>query len=506
MDSELKEVLKGIKGFRDFYPEDYAEYKVIFDAMHSVSKKFGYEEYESPTIEFAKLIEYKSGQELVDETYRLFDRENRKLVLRPELTPTLARLVVNQHQRYPKPMRWYSIPRVFRDETPQRGRVKEHYQFNADIIGVDHPAADAEIIALSIDIIKTAGLRDGEFICVINSRELLQGYIEYIQAPNYVDVIRVIDARAKYLQTTLENKISKDFRDKSGKKLKKTEITDLALKLRTIWQQDSELKESYSEERKNPILSEYLDQLSKIEEDGLKTALQEIGLNKDQADKLYIFVTLRGKPNNVLQKLKRLDIGEKSELALKNLEELAYYLELYKVVDNCKFDTSIARGLDYYTGIVYEFFDQTGYVVRAIAGGGRYDKLVESFGGGLIPATGIGMGETVLHSILKHLGRFEKYSSPAKIYVAPITEDVLVASAEIANKLRKENSVIFNPLKWKLSRQLEDASSRNVPLMIIIGKRDLAENKVTLRDLKTGEQKIIPISEIEKEIKKQLKK
>ena len=98
MDSELKEILKGIKGFRDFYPEDYAEFKVIFDAMHSVSRKFGYEEYESPTVEYAKLIEYKSGQELVDETYRLYDRENRKLVLRPELTPTLARLVVNQHQ------------------------------------------------------------------------------------------------------------------------------------------------------------------------------------------------------------------------------------------------------------------------------------------------------------------------------------------------------------------------------------------------------------------------
>ena len=505
MDSELKEILKGIKGFRDFYPEDYAEYKVIFDAMHSVTHRFGYEEYECPTVEFAKLIEYKSGQELIDETYRLFDRENRKLVLRPELTPSLARLVVNQHQRYPKPMRWYSIPRVFRDETPQRGRVKEHYQFNADIIGIDHPAADAEIIALSVNIIKTAGLKDGEFICVINSRELLQGFIEYIKAPNYVDVIRVVDARAKHLQTTLENKIKNAIQVETGENPKKTEVTDFALKLRTIWQQDPEIKEQYSEIRKQSILSKYLDQLNSIEEDGLKAALLEIGLTSEQAAKLYTFVTIRGKPKDVLLRLKELDIGEKSEKALKNLDELAYFLELFNVINNCEFDTSIARGLDYYTGIVYEFFDRTGYVVRAIAGGGRYDRLVESFGGGLIPATGIGMGETVLHSILKHLGRFEKYSSPAKIYVAPISKDILTETAEIANKLRNDYSVLFNPLNWNLSRQLEDASSRNVPLMVIVGKRDLAENNVTIRDLKTGDQKTISISKLKNEIKKQLK-
>jgi histidyl-tRNA synthetase len=498
MDSELKEILKGIKGFRDFYPEYYAEFKVIFNAMHSVSRKFGYEEYESPTIEYAKLIEYKSGQELVDETYRLYDRENRKLVLRPELTPTLARLIVNQHQRYPKPMRWYSIPRVFRDETPQRGRVKEHYQFNADIIGIDHPAADAEIIALSVDIIKTAGLKDEEFICVINSRELLQGFIEYIEAPNYVDVIRVIDARAKHLQNTLEEKLAKDIQ-------KTIEVTDLALKLRTIWQQDPEIKEDYAEIRKDKILSQYLDQLNSLEEEGLKTALTEIGLTSEQAAKLYTFATLRGKPEEVIQKLRNLDIGEKSEKALKKLEILAQFLKLFNVSNNCEFDTSIARGLDYYTGIVYEFFDRTGYVVRAIAGGGRYDKLVENFGGGLIPATGIGMGETVLHSILKHLGRFEEYSSPAKIYIAPISKDVLTETAKIANNLRKEYPVIFNPFGWKLSRQLEDASSRNVLIMIIVGKRDLAENNVTIRDLKSGEQQTVSISSIGKEIKNLIK-
>ena len=376
--------------------------------------------------------------------------------------------------------------------------MKEHYQFNADIIGIDHPAADAEIIALSVNIIKTAGLKDEEFICVINSRELLQGYIEYIEVSNYVDVIRVIDARAKHLQNTLEGKLAKNIQNKA-------EVTDLALKLRTIWQQDPEMKEDYSEIRKDIRLSQYLDQLSSLEEEGLKTALIEIGLKPEQAAKLYTFATIRGKPNEVVQKLGTLDIGEKSKKALKKLEILAKFLDLFHVSNNCEFDTSIARGLDYYTGIVYEFFDRTGYVVRAIAGGGRYDKLVKNFGGGFIPATGIGMGETVLHSILKHLGRFEEYSSPAKIFVAPISKEVLTETAKIANDLRKTYSVIFNPFDWKLSRQLEDASSRKALIMIIVGKRDLAENNVTIRDLKSGEQKLVSITNIKKEIKNLLK-
>ncbi|MHA2358583.1 MAG: ATP phosphoribosyltransferase regulatory subunit, partial [Candidatus Heimdallarchaeaceae archaeon] len=271
MDSELKEILKGIKGLRDFYPENFAEINMILDIMRSTSRKFGYEEYEGPSIEFAKLIEYKSGQELVDETYRLFDRENRKLVLRPEQTPTLARLVVNQHQRYPKPMRWYSIPRIFRDETPQKGRVKEHFQFNADIIGVEHVGADAEIIALTTEIIRTAGLKDDEFVCVINSRELLQGYIEYLKISDYLGVIKIIDSRGKYLQ----NQLQKNLENQGVNKDKANEI---ATQLRQIWRQDPEIKKEYPELQKDKKVSQILDELNSIEEKCVIDAFSSIGL------------------------------------------------------------------------------------------------------------------------------------------------------------------------------------------------------------------------------------
>ena len=127
---------------------------------------------------------------------------------------------------------------------------------------------------------------------------------------------------------------------------------------------------------------------------------------------------------------------------------------------------------------------------------------MESFGGGKIPATGIGMGETVLHSILKALNRFPSYKHPAKIYVAAISGDVTKTAAELAQKLRKNFSVIFNPFGWKLSRQLEDAGNRNIPYMIIVGKRDLEEDKVTLRDMKTGEQSTILISKLQSDLLK----
>ncbi|MHA1668199.1 MAG: histidine--tRNA ligase [Candidatus Heimdallarchaeaceae archaeon] len=503
MDSELKEVLKGIKGFRDFYPEDYAEYKVIFNAIHSISRLFGYEEYEGPTIEFEKLIEYKSGQELLSETFRLTDREKRKLILRPEMTPTLARLVVNQHQRYPKPMRWYSIPRIFRDETPQKGRVKEHYQFNADIIGVDHPAADAEIIALTTAIIKKSGLRDGEFVCVINSRELLQSYIEQLGVKNYLRVIKVIDARAKYLQESIEKGIFKDQLELKTKNPPTQQLKEYAMQLRTIWQRDPNLTQDYSRLRENAFLGAYLEKLQWIEERSFTQALKKIELSSEQIEKLYSFVSIKGEPKFVINKLQKLNLNEKSMQALNKLEDLSLYLENYNVIQNCEYNLSIARGLDYYTGIVFEFFDTTGSVVRAIAGGGRYDQLVKNFGGGVIPCTGIGMGETVLHAVLKDLGRFEPYTSPVQIYVAPINKEVVNEAITIANKLREQFSVIINPFSWTLKKQLEDAANRKIPLVVIVGKRDLEDNKVTLRDLETGEQKLIKIDKIVSEIRKQ---
>ncbi len=184
------------------------------------------------------------------------------------------------------------------------------------------------------------------------------------------------------------------------------------------------------------------------------------------------------------------------------MRELATYLDYFGVINNCEYNASIARGLDYYTGIVYEFFDRTGSVVRAIAGGGRYDQLVSSFGGEKIPATGIGMGETVLMAILEDLGRLPPYFQKVDFYVAPVNKKVIKEATDIATRLRKEFKVLFNPFGWKLTNQLEDAAIRKIKYMIIVGKRELEQNRVTIRNLETGEQTLLSVEGIENELRK----
>lgn len=496
MDSELKEILKGIKGFRDFYPEDYAEINKILNIMRDVSTKFGFEEYEGPSLEYAKLIEHKSGQELYDEIYSLVDREKRRLVLRPEQTPTLARLIANQHQKYPKPMRWFSIPRIFRDETPQRGRVKEHFQFNADIIGVDHVGADAEIIALTTQIIKRAGLKKDEFVCTINSRELVQNYLNNLGVENLPDVIRAIDSREKHVQSYIKQ-------DLINKKVEKEKADDLSMIVRTVWMQDPKLEKFSSILKKDSNLAPYVDSLQEIAETVIKKSFKELGLTDFQSDQLYAFSNIRGNPEAFIEQIQNeFDLDEATKEVLDKMNELAVYLKMFGVIDTCIYDASIARGLDYYTGIVFEFYDTTGSVVRAIAGGGRYDQLVESFGGGKIPSTGIGMGETVLYSILKEQGKLEKYKHPAMVYVIPMTKDVTNIAAEIVSNLRDNFATLFNPFGWNRKKQLQDAVTRNIPYVVIVGKRDLENKNVTLKNLETREESLVLISNLTKELKK----
>ncbi|MHA1202167.1 MAG: histidine--tRNA ligase [Candidatus Heimdallarchaeaceae archaeon] len=498
MDSELKEILKGIKGFRDFYPEDYAEINKILNIMRDISTKFGFEEYEGPSLEYAKLIEHKSGQELYDEIYSLEDREKRRLVLRPEQTPTLARLIANQHQRYPKPMRWYSIPRIFRDETPQRGRVKEHFQFNADIIGVDHVGADAEIIALTTEIIKKAGLNEDEFVCTINSRELVQNYLNHLGVENLPDVIRAIDSREKHVQSYIKQ-------DLINKKVEKEKADDLSMIVRTVWMQDPKLEKFSSILQKDSNLAPYVDSLQEIAEKVIKKSFKDLGLTDLQSDKLYVFSNVRGNPELFIDQMQNeFDLDEATKEVLDKMKELAVYLKMFGVIDTCIYDASIARGLDYYTGIVFEFYDTTGSVVRAIAGGGRYDQLVESFGGGKIPSTGIGMGETVLYSILKEQEKLEKYKHPAMVYVVPMTEDVINIAAEIVSTLRDNFATLFNPFGWNRKKQLQDAINRNIPYVVIVGKRDLEIKNVTLKNLETREESLVLISDLTKELKKRI--
>ncbi|MHA2098100.1 MAG: ATP phosphoribosyltransferase regulatory subunit [Candidatus Kariarchaeaceae archaeon] len=178
------DLLSGLQGFRDYYPEYWKEIDFILNNMKTVSQKYGYLEYEGPSLERVELIEVKSGADLMKEIFQLTDRNESRLLLRPEQTPTLARMLAKEQQRYKRPIRWFSIPRLFRDETVQKGREREFWQLNVDILGEESVSADAEVIAVAVDIIREVGLEDNQFKMFVNHRELLNSYISSITEIN----------------------------------------------------------------------------------------------------------------------------------------------------------------------------------------------------------------------------------------------------------------------------------------------------------------------------------
>jgi len=169
---------KALPGFRDFFPEEFALRAHIFEAMRTVARRYGFEEYDGPPLEELELYTGKSGQEIVDQLYHFIDRGGRAVALRPEMTPTLARMVAERANGLRKPIRWFSIPQLFRYERQQRGRLKEHFQLNADLVGEPGPGGDAEIIALAIDVIRALGLTAADVRVRVSDRRLLAVLLE----------------------------------------------------------------------------------------------------------------------------------------------------------------------------------------------------------------------------------------------------------------------------------------------------------------------------------------
>jgi histidyl-tRNA synthetase len=189
-----------VKGFRDFYPEELASRKWLFEKMREVSRKFGYQEYEGPCLEPLALYAAKSGEELVrEQTFILTDRSGEKLALRPELTPTLARMVSQKQTQLPKPIRWFSIGPRWRYEKPQKGRTREFYQWDLDLLGVESPEADAEVIAIAAEFLKAVGLTPNQVVIKVNNRQLMEEKLDLIEIPRRLipQVFRAIDKKEK---------------------------------------------------------------------------------------------------------------------------------------------------------------------------------------------------------------------------------------------------------------------------------------------------------------------
>ena len=458
--------IPAVKGTRDFYPEDMAVRNWIIDGWKRVSLRNGFQEYDGPIFEYLKMFQIKSGDEIVEQLFSLKDRGGRDLALRPEITPTLARMVNQRINSLPRPIKWFSVPRLFRAERPQKGRLREFFQWNIDIIGETNAfgkiLADAEVIFATVDYLRSVGLADNDIKVKISSRELLSAYLKALGASEekLESIYAVLDKKAKLPPETFEALLKEQFPEPAGFK----EMVNNVLQFMNV----GSMKE--------------LEQFTK-----------KHGLTM-------------GSPYN-------------------DMEMLFYQLDNMGVGNFCKYEPGIVRGLAYYTGIVFEVHDIRGDL-RAICGGGRYDNLLKNFGGPAIPATGMGMGDCVLEILLKEKGLLEKrvpkkqtdyfvaslgvgtaagdnvhHRFAQRTGIAPSSMGAIEAVYRIIAELRlRGKSANFSYKMGTISSQLKQASEQNAKYCIIIGD-EFKENKLAIKDMATGQQELIEVDKFFEKIR-----
>lgn len=411
------------KGVRDFYPQDQVAQDYIFGVMSSVARGWGYDEYGASVLEPLQLYGSKTSEEIVrEQIYHFKDRGDRDVALRPEMTPTVARMIAAKIQELPAPIRWYSIPNLFRYEKPQRGRLREHWQLNVDMFGVSSLLAEIEVISIAFDIMKKFGADKKDFMIKINSRPLLDDIFKKIEIDQDKRqfVYRLIDKKEKMS--------SDDFRHALvaliGEKKAETLLEDLYFG------------------------------------EGLLTMM----VNESEAAKAL---------NKTIDTLRS------------------------RGISNLMFDPTITRGFDYYTGIVFEVFDTNKENPRTIFGGGRYDDLVGAFTNQKVPAFGFGMGDVTTRDFLITHNLMPKIDSTTDIYICVAPETDMEEVYKIAQNLReKKINTAIDISGKKLADQLKSLDKRHIPFVITVGAEEIKNQKFTIRDTLTREEKSGSIDDI----------
>ncbi|HEX3018881.1 MAG TPA: histidine--tRNA ligase [Chitinispirillaceae bacterium] len=427
-------VPSGPKGTRDFYPEEMSFQQFIFSSWQKTCQRYGFEYYEAPMFEHLEIYTQKSGEEIEKQLYTFKDKAERMLALRPELTPSLARMVAAKGNALKRPVRWYSIPRLFRYEKMQKGRLREFFQLNMDILGVEDVSADAELISAVIDMMRDLGLNADDFKVRISSR------------------------------TLLEELFTASGLDKS----------------------------SFAE------LYALLDRKNKISEQQYKEDLAEI-IPDQQLQNRFLAIFASDSLDQI-----QLNTGETP--ALDNLKELFKLLNYYGFSQYVTFDIGIVRGLAYYTGIVFEVFDIK-KSMRAIAGGGRYDKLVELYGGPSTPAVGFAAGDVVLGDLIKEKGLQPQLSARSDVFLVAVGDSGLKELIDLAQRIRSEGFSCEFPLKISnIGKQLKAANAARSLISIFVGGQEASEGKFRCKDMLNGEEILVNTNEIISFLQKRLTK
>jgi len=407
------------KGARDFYPEDKRLQKYMFGIMRRVAEQYGYEEYDAPILEPIELYLAKTGEEIVNEqTYTFMDRGGRQVAVRPEMTPTVSRMVAGKRQELAYPLRWYSIPNLWRYERPQRGRLREHWQLNVDIFGVDNLLAEAEIIQVADGILKAVGAAHDMYTIKINSRKLMDFiFKEYLQLDGVQThtIAKLIDRKDKMPHEEFVAAVDSVF-----------------------------------------------------------TPMQREAGASNKLLGLLRIKTIEHMPEVIRQ-----------ETAALEVYHLIHTLKQNRIT-NVKFDMGIMRGFDYYTGIVFEIFDENPDNNRSMLGGGRYDGLVGLFGVEPVPTVGFGFGDVTLENFMRGHNLMPPMRPETDVYVVVIG-DVQKEAGRVIAEMREMGANIATDLTGaKPDKQIKTAVKKGIHYVMFIGERDLADEQYEIKNLITG--------------------
>jgi len=431
-----------LKGMDDLFPSDMRVVKYLTNKLKEISELYSYMEYDTPLLEPIEIYEAKTSAELVNEqSFIVEKKEGERLILRPEITPTLARMVAQKEQELKKPIRWYSIPKCYRYEQPQRGRKREFLQFNIDILGEDTLYAELEIFQIVIEILTSFGATSEQFQIIFNNRRFIDAVCEFIlEIPDkkYSTVYDVLDKSDKMDEDEFEKFVRDSFQNEF--------VVQSIYKLRDA-----------------DDLEELLGSFDDVPE---------------------VFYKSRG-----YQELKKLEnLIQKSEI------------EKY-----CSFSSGIVRGLDYYTGTVFEVFDTGKKNIRAIFGGGRYDDLLSIFSDKELSGIGFGMGVLMLELFLRTYDLLpddlEEPDYSEVIYITTIDEKVAPYAFKLAQKIREHKIPCLVDYRFdNLGNQLSKANDLGVNISLIIGPNEMEEDEVTIKNMISEEQKTIASTNLIKDI------
>lgn len=421
------------KGTRDYYPEDKRVQNYIFSTWRRVAEQYGYEEYGTPLLEPLEVYAAKSGQEIVNEqTYAFTDRGDRQVAIRPEMTPSVSRLVAAKRQEMAYPARLYSIANFMRYERPQRGREREFWQLNVDIFGVDGIFADTEIITLGADALKSFGAEPEMYQIKVNNRKVINEMMH-----NY-------------------------------------------LGLDTIQAQ---------------LMTKLFDRKSKITPEAFRDQVIEIFGTEGAKDGLTKIVALLS-----AKTMGELPAEVKESDAFREVQEL-FRLLAGRGIKNAVFDITLMRGLDYYTGTVFEFFDTHPDNNRALFGGGRYDGLVGLFGAEPISAVGMAPGLTMTELFLTTHKLIPVMHSTTEVYVV-VLEGGIEAAQSLAGQLRAEGvKTELDITGRKTDKQIKTAVKKDIPFMIFVGPEEAEKEIYPFKVTASTEEKQLSFERIVSSVK-----